>query len=140
LICVALGANVLGPPANPALAAEATLNVEVPGGQWKGVRLKKLPRGAAIALEIESSDRLRVIVVDRAELSRFPNTRPLFEAIVEKRLGFSVVIPRTDDYYVVFDNRKSDDPRQVRLNVKASAPSGARPPSGESKKSGETRL
>ena len=71
---------------------------------------------------------------------RFPNTRPLFEASMEKRLGFTVVIPRTGDYYVVFDNRKSSEPRQVKLNVKAERP--ARPPSpvDKPKKLDETRL
>jgi hypothetical protein len=125
--------------AGPAFAVEATINVEVPGGKWKGVRLKSLPRGVSVALSIESSDALRVIVVDSSELRRFPNTRPLFEASMEKRLGFSVVIPRSGDYYVVFDNRKSSEPRQVRLNVKAEAPPRSRPPAGKPKKLDETR-
>jgi hypothetical protein len=127
-------------PAAPAVAVEATINVEVPGSKWKGVRLKSLPRGASVALSIESSDTLRVIVVDSTELHRFPNTRPLFAASMEKRLGFSVVIPRSGDYYVVFDNRKSAEPRQVKLNVKAERPVRPPSPSGKPKKLDETRL
>ena len=126
--------------AGPAFAVEATINVEVPGGKWKGVRLKSLPRGVSVALSIESSDALRVIVVDSSELRRFPNTRPLFEASMEKRLGFSVVIPRSGDYYVVLDNRKSTEPRQVKLNIKAEPPARSRPPAGKPKKLDETRL
>lgn len=109
-------------PAAVAFAVEATVNVEVPGGQWKGVRLKALPRSASVALRIESSDALRVIVVDSSELRRFPNTRPLFEASMEKRLGFSVVIPRSGDYYVIFDNRQGKEVRKVRLLIRALAP------------------
>jgi hypothetical protein len=127
-------------PAASVPAAEAELNVDVPAGKWKGVRLKKLPRGAKVALQIESSGTVRVIVVDSTELRRFPNTRPLFQAAVEKRLGFSVVIPRTDDYYVVFDNRKSTETRQIKLNVKADAPARSQPPTGKPKKLDETRL
>lgn len=140
LAWVAAVIGCLALPAAPAFAVEATINVEVPGGKWKGVRLKSLPRGVSVALTIESSDALRVIVVDSSELRRFPNTRPLFEASMEKRLGFSVVIPRSGDYYVVFDNRKSSEPRQVKLNVKAEPPARSRPPAGKPKKLDETRL
>lgn len=126
--------------AAPVQAAEAELNVEVPAGKWKGVRLKRLPRGASVALQIESSGPLRIIVLDSTELRRFPNTRPLFEASMDHRIGFSVVIPRSDDYYVVFDNRKASEPRQVRLNVKAEPPARSRPPAGKPKKLDETRL
>jgi len=124
-----------------AFAVEATVNVDVAGGKWKGVRLKSLPRGVSVALKIESSDALRVIVVDSSELRRFPNTRPLFEASMEKRLGFSIVIPRSGDYYVIFDNRKSTEPRQVKLNVKAEPPPRSQPPpAGKPKKGDETRI
>ncbi len=123
-----------------AFAVEATINVDVQGGKWKGVRLKSLPHGVSVALRIESSDALRVIVVDSSELRRFPNTRPLFEASMEKRLGFSVVIPRSGDYYVIFDNRKSTEPRQVKLHVKADTPARSPPPATKPKKREETRL
>ena len=123
-----------------AFSVEATINVDVQGGKWKGVRLKSLPRGASVALRVESSDALRVIVVDSGELRRFPNTRPLFEASMEKRLGFSVVIPRSGDYYVIFDNRKSTSPRQVKLNVKADTPARSPAPAGKTKKREETSL
>ncbi|MGH8632442.1 MAG: hypothetical protein ACREU7_16970 [Burkholderiales bacterium] len=101
---------------------EATLNVEVPAAQWKGVRLKNLPKGTSVALQIEASGKIRVIVVDSAELRRFPRTRALFDATVETRLGFSVVIPRSGDYFVVFDNRAAAEARQVRMKVEAKAP------------------
>lgn len=139
LALLAAVVGCLALPAAPAFAVEATINVEVPGGKWKGVRLKSLPRGVSVALRIESSDALRVIVVDSSELRRFPNTRPLFEASMEKRLGFSVVIPRSGDYYVVFDNRKSSEPRQVKLNIKAEPPARAPRPAPKPEKHDETR-
>ena len=140
LAWVAAAIGCLALSAAPAIAVEATINVEVPGSKWKGVRLKSLPRGASVALSIESSDALRVIVVDSSELRRFPNTRPLFSASMEKRLGFSVVIPRSGDYYVVLDNRKSSAPRQVKLNVKAERPARPPSPSAKPKKLDETRF
>ncbi len=122
LAWIAAVTGCLALPAAPALSVEATVNVEVPAGKWKGVRLKSLPRGVSVALTIESTDALRVIVVDSTELRQFPNTRPLFEASMEKRLGFSVVIPRSGDYYVIFDNRQGKEGQKVRLLVRALAP------------------
>jgi hypothetical protein len=124
LVFVAL---LLAPASSNALAAEATVNIDVPGNRWKTVRLKNLPQGTSVSLQILASGKIRVIVVDSTELKRFPKTRALFEASVDQRLGFSVVIPRTGDYYVVFDNRKSSEPRQVTLRVKAESPANRRP-------------
>lgn len=105
-----------------AYAAEAAVNIDVPGERWKTIRLKNLPRGASVALEIVSSDKIRVIIVDSTELKRFPKTRALFEASIDEKLGFSVVIPRTGDYYVILDNRAAAQTRQVKVRVKAEAP------------------
>lgn len=59
---------------------------------------------------------------------------------MEKRIGFSVVIPRSGDYYVIFDNRKSTELRQVRLNVNAEPPKPSPAPADKPKKFDETRL
>lgn len=61
---------------------------------------------------------LRVIVVDGSQLRAFPKTCALFEAAMEKRLDFSIAIPRSGDYYEVFDNRNSPEPLQVKLIIK----------------------
>jgi len=121
-LLAALCLLVLSGVADAAERGEAALAVEVPAAQWKGVRLKNLPKGTSLALQIEASGKIRVIVVHGAELRRFPRTRALFEATVDPRLGFSVVIPRRGDYYVVFDNRAAAEPRQVRMKVQAQAP------------------
>jgi hypothetical protein len=120
-------ALLLAAASSSALAAEVTVNIDVPGNRWKTVRLRNLPQGTSVSLQILASGGIRVIVVDSTELKRFPKTRALFEASVDQRLGFSVVIPRTGDYYVVFDNRKSTEPRQVTLRVKAESPANRRP-------------
>lgn len=108
--------------ADAAERAEAALAVEVPAAQWKGVRLNNLPKGASLALQFETSGKRRVIIVHGAELRRFPRTRALFEATVDPWLGFSVVIPRSGDYYGVFANHASAEPRPVRRKVQAQTP------------------
>jgi hypothetical protein len=106
----------------PAEQGEATLSVEVPAKKWKGVRLKNLPKGTSVALQIQTSGKLRIIVVDSTELRRFPATRALFEGVADTRIGVSVIIPRSADYYVVFDNRTSDEARSVQMKIQARAP------------------
>ena len=86
------------------------------------MRLKNLPKGTSVALQIQTSGKLRIIVVDSAELRRFPATRALFEGVADTRIGVSVVIPRSADYYVVFDNRPSDEVRSVQMKIQARAP------------------
>jgi hypothetical protein len=120
-------ALLLAAASNNALAAEVTVNIDVPGNRWKTVRLRNLPQGTSMSLQILASGKIRVIVVDSTELKRFPKTRALFEASVDQRLGFSLVIPRTGDYYVVFDNRVSAEPRQITLRVQAKRPANRRP-------------
>lgn len=109
-------------------AAEATLNVEIPGESWRSVRLKDLPKGAGMALQVVSTRTIRVILVDSAELLRFPDTQALFDAVADRRLGFSVVIPRDGDYFVVFDNRRAAGTTKVRLRVQAQPPRRDRQP------------
>lgn len=135
LVFVAL---LLAATSSSAPAAEITVNIDVPGNRWKTVRLKNLPQGTSVSLQILASGKIRVIVVDSTELKRFPKTRALFQASVDQRLGFSVVIPRTGDYYVVFDNRKSTEPRQVTLRVKAESPANRRPAPRSEEKQDQT--
>lgn len=122
LFGLALIAALLAAAPGHSPAAEAKVSIDVPAGRWKTVRLKSLPSGARMSLEIITSGKIRIIIVDGTELKRFPKTRALFEATVEKKLGFSVVIPRTGDYYVILDNRTSADARRLTLAVKARPP------------------
>lgn len=91
-----------------------------------------------MSLQILASDKIRVIVVDSTELKRFPKTRALFEATVENKLGFSVIIPRTGDYYVVLDNRAGNEVRQVSLRVKAEPPARKQPAPNSNEKLDKT--
>jgi hypothetical protein len=103
-----------------AASKQATFTIDVPAGQWKAVRVQKLPKNAFIAVRVQSSGEVAVAFVSNADYTRNPAAvRPLFHGQVEKRLSFSVTIPKTDDYLVVFDNRKADTPRAITLTVRA---------------------
>lgn len=118
-LLVMLWLSVLG-LATAAPAAQATLNVDVPPGKWKAVRLRNLPKGAVVAVEVESSGKVAVALVDAANSRRLPTLlRPLFQAQVDRRLSFSVTTPAAGDYFVVLDNRSGGEPRAIELTIRA---------------------
>jgi len=96
------------------------LNVDVPAGKWKGVRLRNLPKGAVVAVQVESSDAILVALMDSKSFQRFSKTsRPLFLGQVEKRLSFTVSIPKAGDHFLVFDNRTGAQSRAVTVTIRA---------------------
>ena len=125
LIAAAVGSCAVGTSinANAAKAAQALLNTEVGPGKWKAIRLKNLPKGASVGLAVTSSGTVDLIFIHRDELKRFPAAvNPLFQGTVERKLEFSVVIPASGDYFVIFDNRMGKEPQKVRLLIRAVAP------------------
>jgi len=96
------------------------LNVTVPPGKWKALKLRNLPKGAFVAVEVESSGEVTVAFVDTGDYQRFPYpTRPLMLGKVEKRLAFSVSIPAAGNYFVVVTNHQAREPQEVKITVSA---------------------
>ena len=133
LLVIAVVADV-----SVAQAAKAQVNSKVPAGKWKAVRLKNLPEGASLSVRVAANGSLVVILVHEAELKRYPSAiSPAFQGTLERTLSFSVVIPESGDYYVIFDNRRADDERRVRILIEATAPKRSKKPpenGGEQKK------
>lgn len=123
--------------AGAAFAAEAELTAEVPAEKWRALRLKGLPQGASLAVRVETTGRIRVILAREGEVERFPQgLKATFAASAERRLNFKVRIPAAATYYIILDNRKGDEARDVRIYVEAlparkpqqrTAPAPARP-------------
>ncbi len=101
-------------------AATVRLSADIPAGKTKAVRIRSLPKGATVAVRVESTGPLVVAFVDSKSLRNAP--RPLFTGQVEKKLTFSVVIPETDHYFLVLDNRKGEEDRRVTIAVQAAGP------------------
>jgi len=130
------------PTAGIANAAQAILNTEVAPAKWKAVRLKNLPKGAAVGLTIACSGTVDLIFVHQDELKRFPAAvNPLFQGTVERKLEFSVVIPTAGDYYVIFDNRQGKETQKVKILIRAVGPGSPdpKPPSPGTDKKKETQ-
>ena len=129
----AVAVSIFGsvPTLGSANAAQAILNTEVAPAKWKAVRLKNLPKGAAVGLSVASSGTVDLIFVHQDELKRFPAAvNPLFQGTVERKLEFSVVIPASGDYFVIFDNRQGKEMRKVKILIRAERPRSpeVRPP------------
>jgi len=117
LFTIFLWALWLSPAAAEGLAA---VNLDVPPGKWKGIKLSNLPKDAAVAVQVVSNGEIVVALVDSKDYQRFSKTsRPLFVGRVEKRLAFSVSIPLKGDYFIILDNRSGQEPRAVAVTVRA---------------------
>ena len=125
LMIIGLAAN-----ASIAQAAKAQVNSKVPAGKWKAVRLKNLPEGASLSVRVAADGSLVVILVHETELKRYPSPiSPAFQGTLERTLSFSVVIPDSGNYYVIFDNRRGVEERRVRILIEANAPKSGNQPS-----------
>ncbi len=112
----------------PAWAAKAELNAEVPAEKWKALRLRGLPKDASVAIRVESSGPIRVLFLHQNELQRFPKpVRPAFAGTTERQLSFRVTLPLAGSYYVILDNRKGGEAREVRVLIEALGPPRAKP-------------
>ncbi|MGD9076488.1 MAG: DUF4344 domain-containing metallopeptidase [Desulfobacteraceae bacterium] len=114
LIFCSLGLNAF------AVSGPVTLNVDVPSGQWKRIRLRNLPKDAVVAVQVESNGDILVGLVDAKSYQGPPDKRrPLFMGRVEKRLSFSVTTQKSGDHYLLFDNRTGAQARVVTVTVRA---------------------
>lgn len=143
-LSIALGAVVGSLAAAPAAAQtaprQASLATEVPAGQFRGLRIRNVPRSARIAIAAKASARITLSLLNAADAARYPAPgEPLFSAPVESALSFAVVIPAAGDYVLMLDNTRGEVPSKVNLLVRAArgdaasappqnAPDGAVPP------------
>ncbi len=104
-----------------AVKGPVTVNVDVPAGEFKAVRLRNLPRGSFVAVEVKTDGEIDVLLTNTEDYQRFRDAhRPLFQGRVDKRLSFSVSIPESDNYFLVFYNRSGKRRRAVTVTIMAS--------------------
>jgi len=109
---------------SPAIAQDNLRSVKMthilPALTWKGARLKNLPAGAVVAVEISADNQLQLFLLDEASYKKFPIVEaPLFQGDVVKKLSFTVQIPTPGNYYLVLDNSKNIQSTHVSLTVSA---------------------
>jgi hypothetical protein len=113
----------------PVVAATVQVSTEVPAGKTKTVRLRRLPRGAIVAVRVRSSGALQVALVSALAL-KSPDPKSLFRGALESKLTFQVVVPASSDYYLMLDNRRGSKTVQVEttISAKKGAATPPRPP------------
>ncbi len=105
---------------NPLLGAEVAMTVELPAGQFKAARLRNLPKDSVMAVRIESSGKLLVMLVNEQDSKRFPNPEePLFAGSIDRRLSFTITIPASGNYFLVFDNRQGAETLKIKFVIRA---------------------
>ena len=111
-----------------ALAVQASVEAEVPPSTWKSIRLRGLPKNGSLAVRVQSTGPINVVLLHETELARFPKpVRPAFAAALERRLSFKVTLPLAGTYYIVLDNRKGQETRAIKLLFEALRPRAAKP-------------
>ena len=107
-------------------AADAAVQLEVPAGQSKSVRLRNLPSGTVLQVAIKSSGRLLVALVSAKQL-KSPEGKPqaVFRGALERSLAFKVVVPETSDYFLVLNNVRGSETLSVETAIRAQR--GAQP-------------
>lgn len=119
--CIALALLLwLAPCVAAQVKGPVVLSVAVAPGKWKALRLRNLPKDAAVACRVQASGEIMVSFLDADDYKQFPvMTRPLFSGRVEKQLAFSLRIPAAGHYYVVLDNRLGEESRRVTVTIRA---------------------
>jgi hypothetical protein len=108
-------------------AVQAAMSVEVPAGQHRSLRLRNLIKDVVLEVAVQATDKLAVSLVSELDYRRYPKPEdPVFVGIVDKRLSFTVTIPQSGHYFLVFDNRQGSAAQKVKFVVRAEQP--ARPP------------
>ena len=101
----------------------AQIEIAVPPGMVKTVRLRHLPLGTAVTVVVVASGKLRIALINASEI-RSKDPRALFSGVSERKLSFEVVIPETGDYYLVLDNRRGTERVSATAAIRAQRGAG----------------
>jgi hypothetical protein len=125
-------AAMLACAAPPATATSVQVSIEVPPGKLKSVRLRHMPRDTLLAVSVSASGRLSIALVSKAQL-KSGHAVALFRGTLDEKLSFSLLIPESDDYYLVLDNRRGTETVRDTATVQAKGARKAPSPPGAPK-------
>ncbi len=98
----------------------AEVHSEVLPHRWAAIRLANVNQGATLEVKLYLNGQATVVLVNESQLKSYPRVaRPLFRTETRNRAIFSIVAPRSDNYYLIVDNRKSATKRKYSLSIKA---------------------
>jgi hypothetical protein len=98
----------------------AEVNSEVQPRRWSAIQLSNVNRGATLTVKLNLDGQATIVLVNKSQLKKYPRvTRPLFRTETRNRANFSIVAPKSDDYYLIVDNRKGSTKRKFSLSITA---------------------
>ncbi len=126
-LLTALLVAALAPASAPASAADAAVTLELPAGETRHIRLRKLPEGSTVAVRLVASGQVLVALVGAQQLKdRQKPPKAVFRGALKRNLTFRVVIPQSDDYLLVFNNRRGSEAVSIEAQIRAQR-GGAKP-------------
>ena len=112
------------PPLIQAKTQTAKFAVDVSAKQYKAVRLKNLPQDSVVKVDIKCDGVVTVLLATEEQYKEYPNIpRSLFQSTDRDRFNFTVAIPATGNYLLVFDN--SAGSRTVKLDAVITGAAGS---------------
>lgn len=122
LLLLGLALALILPPTSYAKEKSASLSSKVAAGKWTALRLRNLPEGAKLAVQVTVNGEVAVLLLDEPAYRRFPNVKEvLFQAKTGDRISFAINVPAPGHYLVVIDNRRGNKTRKFSIAVKATA-------------------
>ena len=115
-----------------AATKSASYSAEVEPGRWAAIRLRNLPEGVRLDVDVTVDGPVAVLLINEAASREFPAVkRPLFRGETADRLGFFARIPASGHYFLVVDNREGTAARAFTVDVAATVATAEQRPSEE---------
>jgi hypothetical protein len=119
----------------------AEVNSAVQPHRWSAIRLSNVNRGATLEIKVNLDGQATVVLVNESQLKSYPRVaRPLFRTETRNRAIFSIVAPKSDNYYLIVDNRKGANKRKFSLSVTAKLDLAKNPLQGQKRLAGNDPL
>jgi hypothetical protein len=101
----------------------STFRMSVQAGQWSSAALRALPRGGSLSVDVATDGPVEVLLFDDSGYKAFPGLNaPLVQAETADNYGFKLVLPESGDFFLVADNRGSEEARLLVVRITAAAP------------------
>lgn len=114
----------------------ASVSLTVKAFKWSGIRLGNVNKEAVLTLNFSIDGNAKILLLDEEDYKKFPlqTLKPLFQSTTQDKLRFSIVAPKSSNYYLIVDNRENKKQRKYTLDIHASLETKNKPSSFAKKK------
>ena len=121
LSMLGLSAVMMGLMDVSAREKSADYNSTVAAGKWTGIEFRNMNKGAEFSVVGKTSGTVKTMIFAREALAGNPSGDKAIATIdADGLFKLAIVIPADNDYYLVFDNRSSEDAVEFELTARTS--------------------